>query len=96
LVILRGSVVPTIAPRVLAIVAFSAVLALLHHLRPGLFRDLSAAPFTLLGLALSIFLGFRNNACYERWWEARRQWASSSPRSAASPGMQSCSCPTPP
>jgi putative membrane protein len=74
LVILRGSVVPTIAPRVLAIVAFSAALALLHHLRPGLFRDLSAAPFTLLGLALSIFLGFRNNACYERWWEARRQW----------------------
>jgi putative membrane protein len=73
-VILRGSVVPTIAPRVLAIVAFSAALALLHHLRPGLFRDVSAAPFTLLGVALSIFLGFRNNACYERWWEARRQW----------------------
>lgn len=31
------------------------------------------APFTLLGIALSIFLGFRNNACYDRWWEARRQ-----------------------
>ena len=23
---------------------------------------------------LSIFLSFRNNACYDRWWEARRQW----------------------
>ena len=28
----------------------------------------------MLGLALSIFLGFRNNACYERWWEGRKQW----------------------
>jgi len=32
------------------------------------------APFALVGIALSIFLGFRNNACYDRWWEARRQW----------------------
>jgi putative membrane protein len=29
---------------------------------------------SLLGIALSIFLGFRNNACYDRWWEARKQW----------------------
>ncbi|MGR0189193.1 bestrophin family protein, partial [Azospirillum aestuarii] len=28
----------------------------------------------LLGIALSIFLGFRNNACYDRWWEARKIW----------------------
>ncbi|WP_082125371.1 bestrophin family protein, partial [Silvibacterium bohemicum] len=26
--------------------------------------------------ALSIFLGFRNSACYDRWWEARRQLGS--------------------
>ncbi|MEH3062701.1 MAG: bestrophin family protein [Methylobacterium radiotolerans] len=31
-------------------------------------------PFTVVGLALSIFLSFRNNACYERWWEARKHW----------------------
>jgi putative membrane protein len=30
--------------------------------------------FALLGIALSIFLGFRNNACYDRWWEARKVW----------------------
>ncbi|MCB9676137.1 MAG: hypothetical protein H6737_13535 [Alphaproteobacteria bacterium] len=35
---------------------------------------LTLAPFTLIGLALSIFLGFRNNACYDRWWEARKLW----------------------
>ncbi|GAC1338895.1 MAG: bestrophin family protein [Acetobacteraceae bacterium] len=72
--IVRGSVVPTILPRLLAVTALSTALAVVHRIEPGHFRDLTPAPFTLLGLALSIFLGFRNNACYERWWEARRQW----------------------
>jgi len=26
------------------------------------------------GISLSIFLGFRNNACYDRWWKARKLW----------------------
>ena len=29
---------------------------------------------TVLGVALSLFLGFRNNAAYDRWWEARKLW----------------------
>jgi putative membrane protein len=33
-------------------------------------------PFTLIGIALSIFLSFRNSACYDRWWEGRRAWGS--------------------
>lgn len=72
--ILRGSIVPRITPRVLIIIAFATVLAALQRAFPAAFHDLNATPFTLLGLALSIFLGFRNNASYERWWEARRQW----------------------
>jgi len=28
----------------------------------------------VLGVALSLFLGFRNNAAYDRWWEARKLW----------------------
>ena len=36
--------------------------------------SLTSLPFTLVGLALSIFLGFRNNAAYDRWWEARKLW----------------------
>jgi putative membrane protein len=31
-------------------------------------------PFAVFGIALSLFLGFRNNASYERWWEARSLW----------------------
>jgi len=27
-----------------------------------------------MGLPLAIFLGFRNSACYDRYWEARKLW----------------------
>lgn len=36
--------------------------------------SLTVTPFTVVGLALSIFLGFRNNACYDRFWEGRKLW----------------------
>ena len=36
--------------------------------------DLHPLPFQLTGVALSIFLGFRNNAAYDRWWEGRKLW----------------------
>jgi len=32
------------------------------------------APLSVLITAMSIFLGFQINQCYERWWEARRLW----------------------
>lgn len=75
LFILRGSVIPHIAAKVAVIVALSCVVAWLHARQwfaPG---HLNAVPFSLFGLALSVFLGFRNNVCYDRWWEARKQWA---------------------
>jgi ion channel-forming bestrophin family protein len=31
-------------------------------------------PTTLFGTALALFLGFRTNAAYARWWEARSLW----------------------
>ena len=33
-----------------------------------------ALPVTLFGSALAIFLGFRSNIAYARWWEARTLW----------------------
>ena len=72
--ILRGSILPTITPHILCVLIVSACVVIWYHFFPASFRNVSTAPFTLLGLALSIFLGFRNNVCYERWWEGRRQW----------------------
>jgi putative membrane protein len=75
LYILRGSIVPAIAPKVAAIFVLAIAVAAFAELwhPPGIER-VSVAPFTLLGLVLSIFLSFRNNACFDRWWEGRKLW----------------------
>ena len=70
---LRGSIVPRILPAVLLLAAIAtAVVALDHWL--GLLPRLDGSAFTVFGIGLSLFLGFRNNAAYDRWWEARRLW----------------------
>lgn len=33
-----------------------------------------ALPVTLFGTVLGLFLGFRTNSAYQRWWEARTLW----------------------
>src|SRR5262245_5532516 len=38
------------------------------------FVSLTSLPLGLMGAALSIFLAFRNNSAYDRWWEARSLW----------------------
>jgi putative membrane protein len=35
---------------------------------------LDTSVFSLLGVILSIFLVFRTNSAYDRWWEGRKQW----------------------
>jgi putative membrane protein len=61
-------------PRILAATAVSLVATYLvvHRGYKGL--TLSPTPFTILGVAISIFLGFRNTTAYNRFWEARQQW----------------------
>lgn len=74
LFITRGSIVPEIMGQILAMAAVAALVVLAHRTWPNAVPSFGGAPFALVGIALSIFLGFRNNACYDRWWEARRQW----------------------
>ncbi|WP_257456943.1 bestrophin family protein [Archangium lipolyticum] len=74
LFVVRGTILPRVLPHVMGIAALSCLVVWTHqegHLRLSV---TSPAPLSLLGIALSIFLGFRNNACYDRWWEARKQW----------------------
>ncbi|MEE7548456.1 bestrophin, partial [Xanthomonas sp. Kuri4-1] len=75
LYILRGSIVPAVAPKVLGIALLSVAVAAFAELyHPIGIGRVSVAPFSLLGLVLSIFLSFRNSACHDRWWEGRKQW----------------------
>ncbi|KSV95719.1 bestrophin family protein [Sinorhizobium sp. GL28] len=72
--ILRGSVIQRIFPQVLFVFGLSAFVVWAHRADPGIVPSVNSGPFALLGIALSVFLGFRNNACYDRWWEARKDW----------------------
>jgi len=36
--------------------------------------DIPLSISTVLGFAISLLLGFRTNAAYDRWWEARKVW----------------------
>lgn len=71
---INGSIIPRIARRLLAIALVSVVAILASMEHPGIFARFSAVPFTLIGIALSVFMSFRNNACYARWWEGRQLW----------------------
>lgn len=72
--IVRGSVVPRIAAPLMVVISIAVIVVFGHRAEPGLVPSISSTPFALFGLALSIFLGFRNSACYDRWWEARKLW----------------------
>lgn len=71
-----GSILPKILGRIvmLAFASIAAIMAARVH--SGIFAQISAIPFTLIGIALSVFMSFRNNACYDRWWEGRKLWGS--------------------
>ena len=72
--ILRGSILSVVAPQIIGVAVLSVAVVAVQRQHPAAFATFTPAPFTLLGLALSIFLSFRNTACYDRWWEGRRQW----------------------
>ena len=72
--IMRGSILPRIAPQLIGFTLYScAVVAVVQHTGSHT-AAYGVAPFTVLGVALSIYLGFRNNSAYDRWWEARKLW----------------------
>jgi putative membrane protein len=72
--ILRGSVVPRILPQILGFAVYGTTVVIVVAALRLDFGNAGIAPFALLGVALSIYLGFRNNAAYDRWWEARKLW----------------------
>lgn len=70
----RGSVLPNILPQLIATTAFAALVTVLHGQLFSFKVTLTFVPFSLFGVAIAIFLGFRNSASYDRFWEARKLW----------------------
>ncbi|MCY1057926.1 bestrophin family ion channel [Nannocystis sp. SCPEA4] len=71
----RGTTLSRIWRRLTVNVAFALVMTLGHMAYGWLDgRDVTPLPFTLIGFVLGIFLGFRINTAYDRYWEGRRLW----------------------
>jgi len=69
---MQGSIVPKIRGNILSIALISVVVLILDDVLP--LPHFSISAMGIFGVALSLFLGFRNNSAYDRWWEARKLW----------------------
>lgn len=74
LFVAKGTILPTILPQLIAVITLSSLTVMFDHWLTPHTPAIPVAALSLIGLTLSIFLGFRNNACYDRWWEARKLW----------------------
>ena len=72
--LLRGSVLPRILPTLILNTLVATLVTLSHGDLFHLKITLTTIPFSMIGLPLAIFLGFRNSAAYDRYWEARKLW----------------------
>lgn len=70
-------VMKTLTPTLVLMTIYSAVICYLFidvihleesHFHPGI------AMHSLLGIVLGLFLVFRTNTAYDRWWEGRKLW----------------------
>lgn len=74
LFVLRGSVLPRIVPQIALATGFAILVTVLHGRVFEWKVPLNFVPFSLIGLTLAIFLGFRNSTSYARYWEGRTLW----------------------
>ncbi|MFU1870683.1 bestrophin family protein [Citrobacter portucalensis] len=70
----HGSVLSKIFSRLLLnfLLSIAVIIMLPWYTMLGI--KFTLAPFSILGVAIAIFLGFRNNACFSRYVEARHLW----------------------
>lgn len=70
----RGSILNKVLPQLGVTTALSVLVVIFHGELLHWKVTLTTVPFSLVGVALAIFLGFRNSASYDRYWEARKLW----------------------
>lgn len=68
-------VLKTLLPALLFMGLFTLAVCyvFLEHIEPNHFPS-STTVHSLLGIVLGLFLVFRTNSAYDRWWEGRRLW----------------------
>ncbi|WP_423823708.1 bestrophin family ion channel [Salinisphaera sp. SPP-AMP-43] len=63
----------------LLMMVWDVIITVLYYVHPGEnspyeVLELPAVSLTLLGTVIALFLGFRTNSAYARWWEGRVLW----------------------
>lgn len=72
----HGTILPSVMPALIVVIGISTVISVISIQHVVNLPQVPAFGFTIFGVILSIFLGFKNSACYERWWEGRKLWGS--------------------
>lgn len=61
-------------PRIFAATVVATLVTYIEHNHGVGSLDLTPLPFSLSGVAIGIFLGFRGKTAYDRFWEGRTLW----------------------
>jgi putative membrane protein len=69
-----GRAIQTLGNSLFSLAGWTVAVTALHYFYSESRLWISPLPFTVAGAVLSIFLAFRNNAVYDRYWEARSLW----------------------
>lgn len=59
---------------ILLMAAWDLVVVILFQIFHQEWMEQPSLPVSLIGSALALFMGFRSNSAYARWWEARTLW----------------------
>lgn len=62
------------APPLLILAIWDTIVVVMFQIYHQEWMEQPALPISLMGSALALFLGVRNNAAYARWWEGRTLW----------------------
>ncbi|KAI8910895.1 Bestrophin, RFP-TM, chloride channel-domain-containing protein [Gorgonomyces haynaldii] len=75
---IKSSVIPTVIWEVVIYTLWAALWTVLVKEFPEKFTfiTIDSLIITILGVVMSLILAFRTNTAYDRYWEARRLWAS--------------------
>jgi putative membrane protein len=59
---------------ILALIIYSSIIVSLYLYLDCFWLKIPWVPISLIGVAVSFYVGFKNNSAYDRTWEARKIW----------------------
>jgi putative membrane protein len=69
-----GRMLQYVGRPLLMLVAYDLAVVVAFQVMHWHWMSFPNVPLALLGSAIGVIMGFRNNSAYDRWWEARKLW----------------------